>query len=413
MPALVASLVAQDTDDAENKTTDFLVTSQPGSSGVDVLAMTCATEVIAGHIKEFKASGFAIQTITYAGLGAVELLGQVAHKKLPVAIAITFTNQTTKIAVLHHGRPLLFRTLQQGLASTPTFANALASELQRTLAFIGASEHDSAHVYLIGEKAELGDVASVLAEALSSSVSITGVLDQVDDSQAGKMIDPASYANLIGVGSAFLSGNLDLNFVRPREVVKPPGPWRRVAFWSSIAVGVLAVLGYMVYRERGEQLDAIESKRTALKRFSKRANKSQELQDIVDAVEQWQSSDIAWLDELRDLSERFPTRAESLVKRMSMSAGPDGAGVITLSVQVQSPEIVTEMESAIRDNRHSVSSKRVTEVSDRENLNWSFDTKIVFRPLPRPEFQLDAKDDTAPAKTRFDQSESEQSEAGK
>ena len=71
-----------------------------------------------------------------------------------------------------------------------------------------------------------------------------------------------------------------------------------------------------------------------------------------------------------------------------MSARDDGSGVFDLSVQVKSPDIVTEMESTIRDQRHSVSSKRVSEVTDTENLNWSFDTRIVFRPLARPELKL-------------------------
>ena len=59
-----------------------------------------------------------------------------------------------------------------------------------------------------------------------------------------------------------------------------------------------------------------------------------------------------------------------------------------LSVQVKSPDVVTEMEASIRDERHSVSSKRVAEVTDIEELTWSFDTKILFRPLARPALKL-------------------------
>ena len=81
---------------------------------------------------------------------------------------------------------------------------------------------------------------------------------------------------------------------------------------------------------------------------------------------------------------------------MSMSTGPDGVGVMDLSVQVKSPDVVTEMESAIRDQRHSVSSKRVAEVNDLEELTWSFDTKIVFRPLTKPALKLV---DTEPEKS--------------
>ena len=139
----------------------------------------------------------------------------------------------------------------------------------------------------------------------------------------------------------------------------------------------------MWYSDNQEQKQAIETKKSSLQRFSKRANKSLEYQDIVDAVHQWQKSDIAWLDEIQDLTQRFPMQSESLVKRMTMSTGNDGYGVVDLSVQVSSPDVVTALEAAIRDDRHSVTSKRVAEVSDSENLNWSFETRIIFRPTER------------------------------
>ncbi len=131
------------------------------------------------------------------------------------------------------------------------------------------------------------------------------------------------------------------------------------------------------------------------------------MQDIVDAVATWQRTDITWLDELQELSDRFPQRRESLVRRLSAQAASDGTGVVDLSVQVRSPEVVTELESAIRDHRHSVSSKRVTEVADSAELNWSFETRVVFRPLRKPPTVLDSE--AADAVPRVSESSSDPS----
>ena len=259
----------------------------------------------------------------------------------------------------------------------------MAAELQRTLAFVGVADEDSAQVYLIGEKSELIEVASVLAETISSSVSIANACDQIDVSELDSFDDAPSYANLIGIASAISSKSLNLDFLNPREISKPPSGMKRIAFWGAIASSVLFLLGFMWYSDNQEQKQAIETKKSSLQRFSKRANKSLEYQDIVDAVHQWQKSDIAWLDEIQDLTQRFPMQSESLVKRMTMSTGNDGYGVVDLSVQVSSPDVVTALEAAIRDDRHSVTSKRVAEVSDSENLNWSFETRIIFRPTER------------------------------
>ncbi len=148
------------------------------------------------------------------------------------------------------------------------------------------------------------------------------------------------------------------------------------------------MFGYIGWSESADQMELIRKRQDKLAGLSKRVNQAAELQDIVNTVAIWQRNDITWLDELKDLSDRFPERNESLVRKMTMSGADNGAGVVDLSVQVNSPEVITELESAIRDDRHSVSSKRVTEISDAEELTWSFETRIVFRPLPRPKKTL-------------------------
>jgi Tfp pilus assembly PilM family ATPase len=388
LPSLVASAVAQESEDAEEKIIDFMVTGVAADESVDVLAMTCDRSTVEEYITDFRASGFSLPVISYAGLGAVELLGEVAHQKLAIAVSITFGQNVTNIAVLRAARPVLFRTLHRSYDSTSDYAEALASELDRTLAFIGAGDKDSVHFYMVGCGDELREIASLLAEEIASSVSITGVVDLVDDSAIKPYANASYYANLIGVASAVIHDRLDINFAKPREISKASRFSRRSVLWSSIAAIAFVVLGYAFYSQRSEELAEIEEKRGTLQRFSKRASKAQQFQDTLDAIKQWQRSDIAWLDELKDLSERFPEQNESLVKRMSMSAGPDGGGVMDLSVQVKSPDVVTEMEASIRDERHSVSSKRVAEVTDIEELTWSFDTKILFRPLARPALKL-------------------------
>ena len=396
LPSLVASIVAQHSDEAEAKIIDFMVTSDASDESLDVLAMTCDRSAVEESVADFRGNGFAIPVITYAGLGAVELLGEVAHQKLSLAVSITFGQKVTNIAFLREARPVLFRTLHRSFDPTSDYAEALAAELHRTLAFAGAGDQDSIQFYMVGCRDELRDIASFLAEETSSSVSITGVVDLFDDAAVDANANASYYANLIGVASAVIHDRLEINFANPTEVPKASSASRRIAFWSSIAAIVLLVLGYIFYTLRTEELAEIEEKRGTLQRFSKRASKAQQFQDTLDAIKDWQRSDIAWLDELKDLSTRFPKQKESLVKRMSMSTGPDGVGVMDLSVQVKSPDVVTEMESAIRDQRHSVSSKRVAEVNDLEELTWSFDTKIVFRPLTKPALKLV---DTEPEKS--------------
>ena len=388
LPTLVENFVYQETDDADDRVIDFIVTGGDHETTSDVLAMTCDKTVLETAVREFKEAGFKLQAATYNGFGAIQLIHQVAHQKLPITIAITSSDASTEIAVLQNRQPVLFRTILRGVEPGDSFASALAAEVQRTLAFIGAGDEDSALIYLMGRQEDLSEVAQVMSDTVSSSVTIAGVLDRVDDSRIEAFDDAASFAQLIGVGFAIHQDRLTANFLVPRKAPTAETPWRRIATFGSLAAIVLGVFGYIGWTERAEQLGVIGERQKSYKNLEKRVNQSAELQDIVDAVALWQSNDITWLDELKDLSDRFPERNQSLVRKMKLSAADNGAGVVDLSVQVNSPEVITELESAIRDDRHSVSSKRVTEVSDAEELTWAFETRIVFRPLPRPKQTL-------------------------
>lgn len=388
LPSLVQNFVAQESDDGDQRVIDFVITGGDNETTTDVLAMTCDRAVLETATKQFKEAGFKLSAATYCGFGAVQLIHQVAHQKLPITIAITSSDSSTEITVLQQRRPVLFRTIQRGVQPGDSYATALAAEVQRTLAFIGAGDEDSALIYLMGSQEDLSEVAQVMSDTVSSSVTITGVLDRVDYSAVEPFDDAASYAQLIGVASAIHQDRLTANFLSPRKAPPPNQPWQKVAVLGAIAAAIMALFGYFGWIERSEQMDAIAKRQATIASLAKRGNRSAELQDIVDTVTVWQRTDITWLDELKDLSDRFPERKESLVRKMTMSAADNGAGVVDLSVQVNSPEVITELESAIRDDRHSVSSKRVTEVNDSEELTWSFDTRIVFQPLPRRKKEL-------------------------
>ena len=71
-----------------------------------------------------------------------------------------------------------------------------------------------------------------------------------------------------------------------------------------------------------------------------------------------------------------------------MSTNTSGNGVIDLGVQVSEPEVVARLEDAVRDARHSISSKRVSETGGQQKLPWAFETQIIFKPSELPELTV-------------------------
>lgn len=399
LPALVASMVLQELDDTD-RVVDFLtIGGESTEAATDVLAITCERDKIDSAQEEFKKAGFKLESMTYCGIGAPGLLREIAHPLLPFVVVITSNKIRTELVVLQQGRVCLFRTIQRGCDQSEAFADSLAAELQRTLAFVGAADEDAVQTYLVGDRGQFEGIASILSETLSCSVSVVDITDHVDHSLLASFDSAAGFANLIGVATAIGQDDLSLDFLNPRKIPQAPSRWRKPIFWGSIAVLVLGVLGWADWSDRSTQFETIARKQESLKGLRRRANRSKSLQNIVNAMETWQKSDITWIDELSDLSKRFPQQSDSLVRRLSAQATANGTGIIDLSMQVKSPEVVTSLETAIRDDRHSVSSKRVTEIADPAELTWSFETRITFRPLPKLELADTATSQGDAAKT--------------
>jgi len=88
---------------------------------------------------------------------------------------------------------------------------------------------------------------------------------------------------------------------------------------------------------------------------------------------------VVWLDELRDLSLRFPPARDAVVLRMSMTFSQSG-GAIDLEGLVRDPKIVVNMEGQVRDEYRKVVSKRVQERKLERDYTWLFETSISVAP---------------------------------
>ena len=386
LPELVDSAVAAEFDDTGGtQVSDFLVTHHD-ATGSEVLTFSLCDQRKSDFKHRFKAMGLNLVAITFSGLGAVKLLQRVVQRPASTAVTVAIGDADIDLAVTENGRPLLFRSIPCSSEEDRVRAERLSAEIRRTLALVHRGDDDSTRLYLIGDVQKHEKLAQLLAEQLSVSTSVVNPLAHVES--AANIETPAHYANLIGVAWAWSGEGLDLDLLNPRRPPRKAGPWRRVAFWGAIAAAIFLGMGYVSWQHKADQLDSINQQKEKLKNLAKRAGKAQGLQEVADATNAWRSDDIAWLDKLHELSNRLPSGEEALIRRMSMSTDSQGNGVIDLAVQVSQPEVVANLEDAVRDELHSVSSKRVTESDEKARLPWTFETRITFRPRDPPNLPL-------------------------
>lgn len=409
LPELVRGALLQEQDDAAaNRVSDFLITHQDQES-TDVTVFSLEESVLNGWKSDFKAAGWTLDGVTFSGLGAGELIRASSRSEMDgTQVVIALSDQDLDLVVLAGRTPVLFRTIPWSADEDHRLAERLGEEIPRTLSLAHRLEDDEPpRIHLAGELAEFGSQLSALAELIAEPVSLLDPLDRVQS--RAELPGPSRYANLLGVAMAWNRGGLPLNFLSPRRAPAPAGPWRKLVLAGAAVAVLLMFFGARIVQERAEQLLAIEDRQQKLKQIVQRADKSRELQALAAAVSDWRRDDISWIDELRTLAERLPPPDEALVRKMSLSIDAQRNGVIDLSVQVSRPEVVTQLEDALRAGNRSVSSKRVSESDEKSKLPWGFDTRVVFEPeelpdLPAPEAAPDTADATPETENRAESS---------
>ena len=124
-------------------------------------------------------------------------------------------------------------------------------------------------------------------------------------------------------------------------------------------------------------VDVMDNQRQLLKKLQSKTM-------VLDVVQRWEQSEIDWLEEMRRLSDRFPPADQAVVQRISMAPSSGSRGIISMSVRVQDPAIIAQLEQDLRDESHQVSSQRISQSDSNQEFSTQFETSlIVTPPCPR------------------------------
>jgi hypothetical protein len=166
--------------------------------------------------------------------------------------------------------------------------------------------------------------------------------------------------------------------LHPRKAPSAASPKRRVAIWAGIAAAVLVAIFGMMYL----RLAQLDSEIADLKRRSSELDKpvkaARELQKKVATIEEFTTSDVSWIDEMRHLSESLPPAEHIMLSRLEASVSPNPR--ITLDGNARAASDVHLLETKLRDARHEVSSKGVREDPKRKSYRWGFSETIDIKP---------------------------------
>ncbi|WDQ15700.1 hypothetical protein [Rhodopirellula sp. P2] len=217
---------------------------------------------------------------------------------------------------------------------------------------------------------------SLKARPVTLAMPIDASSEQSTDDDA-----PAPDPVLAAAAFVFQEHHLAVDLVHPKVPPVPPNPMRRWMAIAALAVGSLGIGSYTLLSDVQALKTQVDGKQQELVEAERVAAKMQEKADETRLVQQWLGDQVDWLSQLQRLSSRFPEGQLANVRRLS--AAVDGStGVIDLSVQVNDPNRVAELENALRDAKFSITSKRVSEQTNNEEYPWQFEARIAFPITP-------------------------------
>ena len=197
---------------------------------------------------------------------------------------------------------------------------------------------------LLGGPAELGGLPSDLRGQLGLEVESFDPLDRVPlsaEARSGLADRSGRFAALLGMIYDEAEGRPHgIDFLNPRQRPKPPDRRRRYAWVAAAAAGLLLVLGGLIAWQMQQYGRRLEDLQAESKNLDEPVKSAEKLRADVAVIDAFAAGDVNWLEQLYELSEKFPSAEDATVDTATFSSLTDGGGQIFLEGYVRDPAVI-------------------------------------------------------------------------
>ena len=334
-----------------------------------------------------RSAGARLERLGYRPLAALSPFERNAPSCQELSVVVSPNEDQTDLLVLHRRRLQLLRSVR--VAYQDADEMQLRREVERSI-LVASAQHGGL------EKLEEVDVCVFGADStghdLESGERVQMRLNTINPFQSIEIhcAIPSNcerFAPLVGMLLDHVESSAAVDFLRPRLVETDSGLRRKIVTATAAGAVLSAFCVWSIWQNRLEMRAELEGLTDQVDKLEKTVEKLSRKHEVVSAVQTWEHDQVLWLDELRDLSLRFPRAVDAYAQRLSMTSPPGGDGIIAMQVRVQQPATMALMESNLRDEFHRVHSKRVTENGDVDEFGWHFETTVFVRPRPAEDYR--------------------------
>jgi Tfp pilus assembly PilM family ATPase len=310
-PAVVRfQAVKELTGAADEAVIDYTPIGETSSGERRAMVLVAKREQVNAYQKLCEAAGLKLAGITPRPFGIATCVERLAGTTVltpppepaDAAVAVLAVGEGWAEFCVSRGSSLL---LARALAAGPN----LAAEVRRSLAVYagqGGSQPVKA-AYVAGG----ADNASVRERLHNLTELPTHLLDPFAGTDVPDAPAPEKRGGFVGlVGLLHLQGSrggLPINFAAPKQPRPPEDPNRRKLLLGGLAaVAVMAAVGLLAFLEINKLDRQVKLQLAANAELDKQLKTYEEDDARVKAIGAWSDGDVVWLDELYDLTDRFP-----------------------------------------------------------------------------------------------------------
>ena len=384
LPELVANQAIRESQlITEQSVIDFLAIGRDPSVPRSVTAAALSPEDLGRIRKTCEAAGLKPTRMLLRPFASASLFARTESSPPEVCLLVNRITDEVDLTVVADRKPVFFRTIRlpEGANETQVVGRLLA-EINRTLAAAPESHLGGETVECVYVFGRLDDHQG-LVEQIRDGLSLPAkVFDPFEALHVPERLVPAGcgrFTPLLGMVLDEAAGSHAVDFLHPRKIPQPVNRGRLAIIGGGAIAAVILGVAFNVWSEWSDINQHNVELTRRLRELNATTKKAADENKLIDAVRNWRARDVVWLDELRDLSLRFPRARDAVVLRMSMTFSQSG-GAIDLEGLVRDPKIVVNMEGQVRDQYRKVVSRRVQERKLERDYTWLFETSISVAP---------------------------------
>ena len=383
LPELVANQAMRESQlIGDSSIIDFFSIDDDPAAPRSVIAAAITRDELARIEQTCLAAGVKPARMLLRPFASASLFVRAAEPSEDAYLLVNRFTDEADLTIVVDQKPVFFRTVRLPEGGSEAEATArLLAEVKRTLAAAPQThlgDEAAECVYLFGRAGDHQE----LVEQIRDEVDLPAkVFDPFEALRVGEELvpeDSGRFAPLLGMLLDEAAGSHAVDLLHPRKRPQPVNRARIAIIAAGLLVAVVLGIAFNTWSKLSEINRENQDLKEQLRLLNETAKKAAGQNKMINAIAEWQRRDVIWLDELRDLSLRFPSSRDVVVLRMSMStSSQSGRGTIDLQGLVRDPRIVFSIEGNVRDDFRHVSGKRTQQRASEKDYTWLFETSMA------------------------------------